>query len=196
MPSAISSHAKLDSNDLGEELYKKKIQLLHYFAQDTTEKILKHIDRLDIKDTGTLRNSIRSVVYANAGGDSQVVSFYMKEYGLYVERAVGKYWGVDNDLGKGIGVKGRDIEVPPVTSRDYGPLNASFHLPVNQRREETHRPRPFWKIEIKRQIERISYRLLEECLSTVEIHMLNAIDEALMPNVEGSIYRKEGFIEV
>lgn len=190
---AVSKYAKLDLNN---HLTADVLRLIHYFAKDTTDKIFEHIDRLDIRDTGTLRNSIKSMVMMNAGGNSALVSFYYINYAPYVEMAVGKYRGVDNDLGKGVGVKKDNITIPPISGTNYGPMSASFSgVPENRRREETHRPRPFLRAEINRQIERISYRLLEECANTMQIHMFEAVSQAAFPNVPGNIFTNEGFVE-
>jgi len=188
---AVKDRAKLDINN---ELNEESMQLIHYFAEDTTDKILQHIDRLNVKDTGTLRSTIRSTVYYNAGSHSALASFYFAYYAPFVEQAVGKYWGVDNDLGAGVGVKSVNINAEPIQSVGYGPLGATFSgVPSNKRREATHRPRPFIMSEIRRQVERISYRLLEVCSNTIQIHMLNTIDDALMPDTPGNYWRKEGY---
>lgn len=183
--------------DIANDLDEEAMRLIRYFAQDTTEKIFEHIDRMDIRDTGNLRNSIKSTVMANAGGHSALVSFYYAYYAPYVEMALGKYWGVDADLGKGVGVRKTNIDIPPIPHVGYGKLTASFSgLPGGHHgklREQTHRPRPFIRSEIMRQIDRISYRLLEHCTNTCEIRLLETLDECLMPNVPGNYWEKEGF---
>lgn len=195
----MAINAKTAKLDLNNQLTADVLRLIHYFAKDTTDKILEHIDRLAVRDTGTLRDSIRSTVMMNAGGNTALASFYFVEYAPYVEMAVGKYWGVDADLGKGVGVKKTNIDIPQVGAKGYGPLTASFSgLPGGRHgtlREKTHRPRPFLRIEINRQVERISWRLLEQCANTMEIHMFEAINQAAFPNVPGNIFTNEGFVE-
>lgn len=190
--------------DINNYVNKEFLQLMNYFANDTVEKILEHIDRMGVKDTGALKSSIRGVVAANAGGNSAVVSFFMLYYAPYVERALGRYWGVDADLRKGEGVAGANVDVAPIGGVGYGAVGARFHdLPYaggydhgmhDTLRQKTHRPRPFVMAEIRRQVERISYRLLAELGNTMEIHILDAIDEAFSPmGGEGNVWGKAGY---
>lgn len=72
--------------------------ILHYFAKDTTERILGNFQRLDIssptnkkgrKSAGALYRSIFWRVYNAANGDSAVISFYFKHYATFVETGTG-----------------------------------------------------------------------------------------------------------
>lgn len=83
---------ELDFGDAGVN------KLLHYFAKDTTERILGNFDRLDIsspsnkkgrKSSGTLYRSIFWRVFNAAGGDSAVITFYFQHYAAFVETGTG-----------------------------------------------------------------------------------------------------------
>lgn len=181
--------------DLANEWNDRTLELVHYFCQNCTDKILANIDRLNIKDTGTLRNSIEGVVRYNAGsgkGASALVLIYFATYGPYVEQAVGKYYGVDAALGKGRGIRSREmpyISEDPITSATYAPLHGNISPAAlqyytdkqgnKQDRGAKHRPRPFIRNVIRYEIERISFRLLEELGNTMEIHCLGAIVDAM-----------------
>lgn len=45
--------------DFGNELGKEELQLLHFFCKDTTERILRNVRKLDVRNTGALANSIQ-----------------------------------------------------------------------------------------------------------------------------------------
>lgn len=160
-----------------DAIKKRTLQLVGYFVMDTLNKIFKHIDRLKIKNTGTLRESLKGVMMANSGGNVILVKFWYAYYADMVEMAVGKYRGVDADLGKGRGVKAENIHAPQIEEQNYDRLKATFSgLPANKRREETHRPRPFFRSEIRRQFERISWRLMGELGRIMEMHVLQMAD--------------------
>ncbi len=169
--------AQLDSRiDLERKFSSEVYIILHYFVVDTVGKIFDHIDRMNIYNTGALRDSIRALVHTNAGGNEALVEFFYWNYGDCVEQAVGKYYGVDKDLGKKVGVKSKNIQAPQISTYGYSALKASFSgVPQNARREETHRPRPFLRSEIRRQVERISYKLMSEAGVLIDIHIANLI---------------------
>ena len=182
---------RLDEKTLG----KQALRIINYFAKDTIDKIFEHIERLDVRDTGALRNSIRAVVHANAGGNDALVQFFYIHYAPYVENALGRYWGVDSDIPdrKGVGI--HNIDVPPIQQVNYGPMTATFKgLPKahSALRTATHRPRPFFNSEIRRQIERISYRLMRELGNNIEIHMLDLIGETLGSDVYNALLAPYG----
>lgn len=194
------------SLDLANDIKRETLQLIHNFASYTTENILRHIDRMDVRDTGALHNSIRSVVHAQANGSAALVSFYMKEYAPYVEQAVGKYWGVDADLKKSRGVSHENIHAPE-SGFPPQPLTATFdNLPYRTMgkraksheyhdalRQRTHKPRQFMTREINYQINRVSWKLLETLGNTMEIHVLDTIVEALDPQKTGNVWRALGY---
>ena len=188
----------LDRNTINKEF----LRLMEYFAHDCVEKILQHIDALNVRDTGYLRSTIRSVVMANSGGNSAVVSFFMATYGAYVEQALGRYWGVDSDLKDGKGVGSENISAEFATDLNT-PRNASFHgLPYkdglsgahDKLRQEKHKPRQFFTREINRQIERISYRLLAEIGNTMDIHVMDTIADCLTPTEKGNVWWTAGYV--
>lgn len=156
------------------------MRILHFFVTDTVNKIFHHIDRLKIKRTSALRDSIKAVVHTNSGGNEALVQFFYLNYGDCVEQAVGKYYGVDADLGKGVGVKSENISAPEITGSGYGAMTASFNgLPANARRERTHKPRPFLRSEIRRQVERVSFKLMKESGILIDIHITSLIGEEI-----------------
>lgn len=90
--------AAMESFDMMDERTQK---LLHYFAIDTTKKILKNFQLLEISSpyhpkkkpfTGNLYRSIYWQVQNNAGGNQTAVRFYFLNYARYLEMGVG--WGV------------------------------------------------------------------------------------------------------
>ena len=156
--------AEIDERLLGgkftEEAQKRAVQLVGYFVKDTVDKIFYHIQRLKIKNSGATKDSIKAIMHANSGGDKFLVQIWHTYYAEYVEMAVGKYRGIDNDLGKKRGVRVENIDAPEITELDYDRLTAKFKgVPANARREETHRPRPFLRSEIRRNLARISNKL-------------------------------------
>lgn len=153
---------------------------MHRFARKTVERIMEKIGRLKIQDTHALENSIKSTVHTNAGGNQAMVQFFYLYYGECVEQAVGKYYGVDRDLGIGRGVRSENIQAPEITGVGYGPLKASFSgVPANARREQTHRPRPFLRSEIRRNVEYVGWRLMKNGAQLIDMHMVNDINELL-----------------
>lgn len=182
----------MDERLLNHKLSQQASKLVNYFAKDTVEKILYHIDRLDIRDTNTLRNSIRAVVRKNAGGREALVTFFYTYYGDMVEQAVGRYRGVDADLPKGTGVKSKNIDIPPIDKKGYGPLRATFKgLPGGYHgklREIYHRPRPFLRAEIYNQVDRITYRMLREQGDLIETHILSFVGEEIYNQVAEAMF--------
>lgn len=173
---------------LDKEFSLSTVKLIHYFARNTIEKIFKHIDKLDVRDTDALRNSIRSVVHTNASGSQALVEFFYLYYGECVEQAVGKYYGIDADLGKDRGVRSENIKAPEIASRDYGPLSASFSgVPKNVRREQTHRPRPFLRSDIRREVEYTGWRLANKGGQLIEMHMVIGINDLLSESIHDLI---------
>jgi hypothetical protein len=54
------------------------------------EKWQKEIDRLNINDTGALRNSFEKAVAASSGGDLQKIELAYNFYGYFVDIGVGR----------------------------------------------------------------------------------------------------------
>lgn len=167
-----------------KDMSHRAIQLIHYFARDTVEKILQHIQRMDIQDTHALRNSIKSVVHTNASGNQMLVQFFYLFYGDCVEQAVGRYRGIDSDLPKGQGLKSENVGAPQITGRDYGAMQGIIKgvpatTPSGKNRGDYHRPRPFLRSEIRRSVDRIGFRLMSQCGELISIHMINTIAEAI-----------------
>lgn len=166
--------------DLKRQFTAEEYLILHYFVVDTVDKIFQHIERLKIKRTGALKDSIKALVHTNAGGNEALVEFFYLNYGDCVEQAVGKYYGVDNDLGESVGVRSENIKAPEIQGVGYGSMSASFsNVPVNARREQTHRPRPFLRSEIRRQVDRISLKLMREAGMLIDIHIAGLIGDEI-----------------
>lgn len=170
--------------DTQRDLSLVAIRRVHYFAIDTINKIFDHIDRLKIgrcaESTGALKSSIRSTVHTNAGGNEALVQFFYMYYGDCVEQAVGKYRGIDKDLGDGVGVKSKNIKAPQIEGVGYGPMTATFDgVSDSPGRVRTHKPRPFLRSEIRRQVERTSYKLMEEAGLLIDIHMATLIGDEM-----------------
>ena len=158
---------------------------LHRFAMNTVKRIMEKIQRLDIKDTGKLMNSIKATVHTNAGGKQALVQFFYLYYGECVEQAVGKYYDVDDDLGDGIGVKSMNIKAPEIAGVGYGPMKGTFSgVPSNARREKTHRPRPFLRSEIKKNVAYVGYKLMKNGRQLIEMHMINDINDLLTEDIK------------
>lgn len=171
---------RLLEGNVSDAIAKKTIELVGFFVDDTLNKMLRHVDRLNIRNTNTLRNSLKGVMQTNSGGNVILVRFWHAYYAEMVEQAVGKYWGVDADLGKGRGVKAANIAAPPIDSADYGSMRATFSgLPDRPVREKTHRPRPFFRSEIRRQAARISWRLMRDVGRLMEMHVVQVAEGAL-----------------
>lgn len=164
--------------DLQRQLPLVAVRRIHFFAIDTINKIFEHIDRLGIRRTDALRSSIKATVHTNAGGNDALVQFFYLHYGDCVEQAVGKYYGVDADLGDKRGIRSENIKAPEIQGVGYGKMRGSFSgVPDNARREETHRPRPFLRSEIRRQVDRTSFKLMEEAGILIDIHMASLIGD-------------------
>ena len=201
---AAINRKKRNSLDLANEINGQTLKLINAFATHTVDKIIDHIERLHVKDTGALRNSIRAVVHAQGVGKGALVSFFMTEYAPYVERALGRYYGVDSDLQDGRGIGYGMHEIPPMgyppersgTTFNTGaiPYKPGKEHAHDALREKTHRPRQFIVREINRQLESLSYRLLGEVGNTMEIHILDSIDDALNPLKTGNVWREQGFV--
>lgn len=74
-------------------------EILHYFAKDTTERILGNFEKLNIssptnkkgrKSAGSLYRSIFWRVYNSAGGDSAKITFFYQHYATFVETGTGR----------------------------------------------------------------------------------------------------------
>lgn len=188
----------IDERLLGKELSQKAIKIVHYFAVDTVERILNHIERMDIVSTHALKNSIRSIVHTNASGNQMLVRFFYLYYGECVEQAVGRYYGVDADLSEGTGLKSENVGAPQIEGKNYGAMDGLIKgVPAIRttssgkviHRGDYHRPRPFLRSEIRRNVERVGIRIMKECGELVSVHTMNSlgglmkesIDELLMP---------------
>ena len=62
--------------DLKRQFTAEEYLILHYFVVDTVDKIFQHIERLKIKRTGALKDSIKALVHTNAGGNEALVEFF------------------------------------------------------------------------------------------------------------------------
>lgn len=178
---------KTDKLNLANVVDKDTMRLLHYFAQNTTDRIFAHISRLRIHDTGALESSIRATVWNMAGGNSALVRFYFLSYAPYVEQAVGKYYGIDADLGPDTGVKSANISAPQIKSPSYtsmyGQMNGIPQRTATGRdRGEVHRPRPFLMSEIRYQLRSIQWRLLRELGYTASAHIIHDICDMFDPS--------------
>lgn len=180
--------------DLGNVVDEEMMEILHYFAKNTIDRIFRHIERLGIKKhTGNLKKSIRATVSNMSGGNAALVNFFYINYGVFVEQAVGKYYGVDSDLGHKRGVKSMNIGAPEITSYDYGPMKGIIrNIPpknpeVKSRGGERgafHRPRPFLMSEIRYQLRRTQWRLLEQLGYTASAHLIKDIKDAFELKIE------------
>lgn len=180
--------------DLGNVVDEEMMEILHYFAKNTIDRIFRHIERLGIKKhTGNLKKSIRATVSNMSGGNAALVNFFYINYGVFVEQAVGKYYGVDSDLGHKRGVKSMNIGAPEITSYDYGPMKGIIrNIPpknpeVKSRGGERgafHRPRPFLMSEIRYQLRRTQWRLLEQLGYTASAHLIKDIKDVFELKIE------------
>lgn len=180
--------------DLGNVVDEEMMEILHYFAKNTIDRIFRHIERLGIKKhTGNLKKSIRATVSNMSGGNAALVNFFYINYGVFVEQAVGKYYGVDSDLGHKRGVKSVNIGAPEITSYDYGAMKGQIKgIPernpkVKSRGGERgafHRPRPFLMSEIRYQLRRTQWRLLEQLGYTASAHLIKDIKDVFELKIE------------
>lgn len=164
-----------------KELSKEAMKILHYFAVDTCTRIIRHIDRMGIKDTGALKNSIASTVYTNAGGNMTLVRFFYLHYAECVEQAVGRYYGIDADLPKDKGLSSENVGAPQIQGLGYGAMKGIIKGVPNPRKTEGgrtidrgdwHKPRPFLSSEIKNSVERVSVRLMREVGNILDIRTM------------------------
>ena len=182
---------------LDKEFTQETVMELHRFAQRTVNRIMEKIARLNIKDTGALMNSIKATVHTNAGGNQALVQFFYLYYGDCVEQAVGKYRGIDNDLGDRQGVKSLNIQAPEITGAGYGPLTPSFSgIPESiqtkgkhegEFRGKYHRPRPFLRSTIQRSVDYVGWRLANVGAQLIDMHMVHDIDGFLTEGVKSMI---------
>ena len=174
--------------NIGNVVNEEMLKLLHYFASNTTDRIFEHIKRLEIHETGQLKASIRATVQNMAGGNSALVSFYFLNYGVFVEQAVGKYFGVDEDLGAGRGVRAENISAPQITSPTYGSMVGQIkgisktYGEDKKPRGEKHRPKPFLMSEIRYQLRKIQWRLLSNLGYTASAHIIKDICNSFDPS--------------
>lgn len=173
---------------LDKEFTQETVMELHRFAQRTVNRIMEKIARLNIKDTGALMNSIKATVHTNAGGNQALVQFFYLYYGECVDQAVGKYYGIDADLGKGVGVKSPNIQAPPISGAGYGPLTPSFSgIPATPGRVRTHKPRPFLRSTIQRSVDYVGWRLANVGAQLIDMHMVHDIEGFLQEGVMAMI---------
>ena len=175
--------------NLDKVLSNESVKLIHRFAEYTLDNILERMDRLEFHGEGHLRDSIRAVVHTNAGGNQMLVQFFYLYYGECVEQAVGAYYGVDQDLlATQRGLKSPNVGAPPLSSRHDGPLEGiirgveRYHKAQNGKvydRSKYHRPRPFLRSSIRRQVQRTSIKLLEKCSQLINAQLLVSIHELL-----------------
>lgn len=169
-------------------LSKKTLEIIHYFAMDTVRHIIRKIDRLDIKDTHALRNSIAASVHTNASGNLTLVRFFYLFYGECVEQGLGRYYGIDADLPKGVGLRSGNVASPKITGKDYKALTPDIRgvadpwytkrgRPIF--RGDYHTVRPFLHSEIKRSIEYVSVRLMREADELLQINTMKDVASLL-----------------
>ena len=154
-----------DFLELQNVLGKEEMRLLHFFARDTTERILYNISRLNIRSSGALERSIHAVVYNNARGNDAFISFYYMNYAVYLEYALGSYYKVDDDLtrnGKRHGVRYRNVKpVPAISGTNFSPISTDVRniKGINERRGEKHRAKPIIGSEIRLHLKSTQKRL-------------------------------------
>ena len=166
--------------DLQRQFSLETVRMLRFFVTNTIDGIFRHIERLKIKNTGALKDSIKATIHTNAGGNEALVRFFYLNYGDCVEQAVGKYYGVDVDLGEGTGVKSRNIQAPEITGVGYGAMTPSFSgIPETPARVRTHRPRPFLRSEIRHQVDYISQKLMREAGMLIDIRVAGLIGDTV-----------------
>lgn len=177
--------------DIGNEITDEVKTFLHYFAQDTTARLLHNVAKLDLRDSGALRASIQATVYNNAGGNDALVRFYYLNYGRYLQHALGAYFYVDDDLntyrkrklkngtsvtiagsGKRHGVKRQNVDVPEMTEMVKLKPNISG-LPKNADRERTHYASPWLDSEIRLHTKAIQRRLSLQLGFTASAYLLH-----------------------
>lgn len=133
---------------------------IHYFAKDTTEKILRNMAYMEIhphrslspsqkkKFTGDLKRSIHWTIVSTAKGDMTMVEFYYLFYGKFLEMSAS---GWLND------------KYGPVTSGKVPAMTDKSGVWV--RTNGMRRPwkaKPFISSEIRRQAKRLLKRLAEQ----------------------------------
>lgn len=175
--------------DLQRQFSLETVRMLRFFVTNTIDGIFRHIERLKIKDTGALKDSIKATIHTNAGGNEALVRFFYLDYGDCVEQAVGKYYGVDVDLGEGTGVKSRNIQAPEITGVGYGAMTPSFSgisetiqakgKHEGEFRGKYHRPRPFLRSEIRHQVDYISQKLMREAGMLIDIRVAGLIGDTV-----------------
>lgn len=187
-------------------------QYLHWFCQNTTEKILRNINRLAIgrceDSTGELARSIHGIVYNNAGGKDAFVRFYYQNYAPYLEYGLGAYYGVDAALAEGDKRKGvKDIHVHPVTaisSAGFSGIRTTMHgIPqtytksdgTTADRGEVHKARPFLHSEIRIQLRRIQERLVTACAYTATAYLVQGVCRSMSSDKEHAALLTQGLVE-
>lgn len=178
---------------------KELLTYLDWFCKNTTNKIFRRMETLKIGKSGALRNSIRSIVYSNAGGNGAMVRFYYLSYGRFVEMALGHNRGSDKDLishdatGEKVieGVKIRNRDVPAMSTWDTPALNVKFQGKTDSGisigttglnghgakvdRTRYHKAKPFLMSSIKAEMNRISIRLAEKIAYFGAIQLTEAV---------------------
>lgn len=176
MPVKLDSRVRID-----EPFNLDTVKYIHYFAKDTLDKIFRHIDRMKIKDTGALRQSVKAVVHANAKGQTALVQIFYLYYGECVEQAVGRYWGVDSDLPKRTGLKSENVGAPAISQSGYGAMEGIIkgvpdRVVGGKRRGQYHRPRPYLRSEIRRQASRTAMKLMSHAAQLIEVRMIRDME--------------------
>lgn len=178
---------------------KELLQYLDWFCKNTTNKIFHRMDTLNVGKSGALRNSIRSIVYNNAGGNGAMVRFYYLAYGRFIEMALGHNRNSDRDLvsrdsnGNRVveGVKIRNRKVPAMTSWDTPPINVTFQgqtdsgisvgttgknsMGARVDRSLYHKAKPFLMSSINAEMNRISVRIAEKIAFFGSIQLTQAV---------------------
>ena len=178
--------------EFGNELGKEELQLLHFFCIDTTERILRNVAKLNIRNTGALASSIHGIVYANSGRNDAMIRFYYMNYAGYLENALGSYFDIDDDLSKGNkrhGVKAKNAIVPQVDSQGVRPMEIGIKgIPEKvsdsrahqgQMRGALHRAKPIIHSEIRLHLKNTQRRLAVLLGYTATAYLLRGLIVAI-----------------
>lgn len=179
-------------------------QLLTYFMKNTTEKIFRRMNLMSVRSQ-SVRNSIHAVVYNNAGGNAALVRFYYINVARFIELGVGKF-ASDYDLGRGVGVKVTNVDIPQLRKGNYSPLTPTFQgISATGRnkvgdpipRDKYHKARPFFLNTIRMEMRRTAERLATQCAFTHTAYLIKGMSGILALDQAEKEWRKTyGYIEV
>lgn len=195
--------------DENQVITKEQKTFIGYFVQNTTEKIFRRIGRLGVSHS--IAKDIHAVIYNNAGGNMPLVRFYYTNIARFIELGVGRSFMSDMDLG-GEGVKAVNVNIPEITSNDYGPLQPSFHGTTNRGiavtargrgragndvdRSKYHKARPFFMNTIKQEVRRISERMATQLAYTHTFYISKGLSTTTLTEAIDEQWRKNlGLLE-